>query len=80
VILAKAAGCSWTTTKELLRMFAANRDLSQQELDQTSASFEKLSLETARHIIKFCDGRTTLPTTKRRSAAAASAESVLHNA
>jgi uncharacterized protein (DUF2336 family) len=69
VILAKASGCSWTTTKALLKMYAAKRELSQDELDRMAASFEQLNQQTAQHIVKFCDGRTKPHSPARATAA-----------
>jgi uncharacterized protein (DUF2336 family) len=60
LILARAAGCSWTTTKTMLTMDVAGRGLSQQDLESAFASFERLSPETARHVIKFYERRSKL--------------------
>jgi uncharacterized protein (DUF2336 family) len=57
LILAKAAGCSWFTTKEMLLMFAAKRTLSAHDLSAANARFERLSPETARRIITFREQR-----------------------
>lgn len=57
LILAKAAGCSWMTTKELLQMQAAGRSLSAEDLDQALERYKKLRPETARNIIKFREQR-----------------------
>src|SRR5207247_573827 len=39
LLLARAAGCSWTTTKALLRMYAAKRKLSRHDMDRAFARF-----------------------------------------
>ena len=71
LILAKAAGCSWMTTKELLTMQAAGRSLSADDLEQSLERYKKLSQETARNIIKFREQRKKV----RAQAAAGEAES-----
>jgi hypothetical protein len=71
LILAKAAGCSWMTTKELLTMQAAGRSLSADDLEQSLERYKKLSQETARNIIKFREQRKKV----RAQAAAGDAES-----
>ena len=53
LVLAKAAGCSWTTVKELLLMYVAERDLQPDDLEQAFERYKKLTQETARHIINF---------------------------
>lgn len=53
LILAKAAGCSWTTAKELLLMYVAERNLRQHDLARALARYKKLTQETARDIINF---------------------------
>ena len=60
LILAKAARCSWATTRELLLMFAAKRSMSPSDLDAAYASFERLSPETARRIVNFREERARL--------------------
>jgi uncharacterized protein (DUF2336 family) len=60
LILAKAARCSWVTTKELLLMFAAQRSISPSDLSSAYASFERLSPETARRIVNFREERSRL--------------------
>ena len=69
LILAKAAGCSWMTTRELLLMQAAGRSLTNDDLEQALERYKKLSQETARNIIKFREQRK-----KVRAQAAASEE------
>jgi uncharacterized protein (DUF2336 family) len=53
LILAKAAGCSWATVKELLRMYVAERDLQPSNLARAFERYKKLSQDTARNIINF---------------------------
>src|SRR5882757_5685107 len=58
LILAKAAGCSWATAKSMLLMHSAGRGLSQQDLERASASFERLTRETARRVVEFYEQRS----------------------
>ena len=60
LILAKAAGCTWTTTKALLHMYAAKRTLSPQDLDRAFAKFERLSAKTAQAAVAFHTKRVKL--------------------
>jgi uncharacterized protein (DUF2336 family) len=53
LLFAKAAGCSWTTTRELLTMYAANRNLSPDDVTCSFERFEKLSRKTAQSIVAF---------------------------
>jgi uncharacterized protein (DUF2336 family) len=57
LILAKAAGCSWTTVKELLLMYAAERNLSPDDLERASERYQKLGETTARKVIRFYESR-----------------------
>jgi uncharacterized protein (DUF2336 family) len=57
LILAKAAGCSWTTAKELLLMYAAERNLSPEDLGRASQRYQKLGETTARRVIRFYEAR-----------------------
>jgi uncharacterized protein (DUF2336 family) len=57
LILAKAAGCSWTTAKELLLMHAAERDLQPDDLTRFFDRYKKLPRDTARNIINFYQQR-----------------------
>jgi uncharacterized protein (DUF2336 family) len=58
LLLSKAAGCSWTTTKAILIMHSAGRGLSNQDLESACTAFERLSRETARRVIKFYERRS----------------------
>jgi uncharacterized protein (DUF2336 family) len=60
LLLAKAAGCSWTTTRELLLMFVANRSLKPDDVTRAFERYKKLSQETARNIVNFYERRMTL--------------------
>jgi hypothetical protein len=60
LLLAKAAGCSWTTTRELLLMFVANRSLKPDDITRAFERYKKLSQETARNIVNFYERRMTL--------------------
>jgi len=53
LILSKAAGCSRTTTKAILLMQAADRGMSDQDLEKALMSFDRLSMETAKRVLKF---------------------------
>jgi uncharacterized protein (DUF2336 family) len=57
LILAKAAGCSRTTTKAILLMQAAGRGMSEADLEQALASFDRLSNKTAKRVLEFYDRR-----------------------
>ena len=68
LILAKAAGCSWTTVKELLLMHVAERNLQPDDLAQFFERYKKLTQQTARNIINFYGQRVKLRTQKTRGA------------
>jgi uncharacterized protein (DUF2336 family) len=53
LILAKAAGCSWSTVRELLLMYAAKRRLQPDDLGQAFDRYKNVSQETASNIVKF---------------------------
>ncbi len=57
LLLARAAGCSWITTKQLLLMFAANRTLSPDDLSLAFERFDRLSPETAMLVVRFHERR-----------------------
>ena len=57
LLLAKAAGCSWTTARELLLMYVANRGMQPDEITQAFERYRKLSPETARNIVSFHERR-----------------------
>ncbi len=66
LLLAKAAGCSWVTARELLQMCAAKRSLTRDDLLQAFERYKKLTQATARSIVEFHERRT-----KQRSEAIA---------
>lgn len=57
LILAKAAGCSRTTTKAILLMQAAGRGMSDADMEQALASFDRLSEKTAKRVLEFYERR-----------------------
>lgn len=60
LLLSKAAGCSWTTARELLLMYAANRSLKPDDMTRAFERYKKLSQETARNIVNFYERRMNL--------------------
>ena len=66
LVLAKAAGCSWTTVKELLLMYVAERNLQPDDLARTFERYAKLTQATARNIVNFYGQRVKLRTQKTR--------------
>jgi len=60
LLLAKAAGCSWTTARELLLMYAANRALKPDDITLAFERYKKLSQDTARNIVAFYERRLKL--------------------
>jgi uncharacterized protein (DUF2336 family) len=80
LILAKAANCSWTTTKAILIMQAAGRGLSQQDLDKACTAFERLGRETAQRVVKFYERRSKLAAEKSSSTSAVPPEAELQPA
>ncbi len=74
LILAKAAGCSWTTAKELLLMHVAERNLQPDDLGQFFERYKKLTQETARNIINFYGQRVQLRTQKTDGVGSGSSE------
>jgi uncharacterized protein (DUF2336 family) len=59
LLLARAAGCSWITTKQLLLMYAAKRTLSPDDLSLLFEKFNRLSPETAKRVVRFHERRMT---------------------
>ncbi len=57
IVLAKAADCSWTTTRELLLMQTAGRHMTPDDLRGELERYRTLSRETARSIIAFRERR-----------------------
>jgi hypothetical protein len=60
LLLAKAADCSWTTARELLLMYAANRNLKPDDITLAFERYRKLSQQTARNIVAFYERRLKL--------------------
>jgi uncharacterized protein (DUF2336 family) len=60
LLLAKAAGCSWTTAREMLVMYAANRNLQPDDITVAFERYRKLSPQTARNIVTFYEKRMKL--------------------
>lgn len=53
LVMTKAMGMSWATTKEILRMRAGARGISPGELDQCQATFMRLNPRTMRQVIEY---------------------------
>lgn len=62
VILAKAAGCSWSTARQLLTMYIAERDLQQNDLERAFERYKRLTQGTARNVVDFYERRLKLGT------------------
>jgi len=60
LVLAKTAGCSWTTVKELMLMYIADRNLQHDDLVRVFERYKRLTTQTARNIIDFCQQRVNL--------------------
>jgi hypothetical protein len=56
-VIAKVAGCSWTTVKELLLMTVADRRMSKTDLEQARRNFERLESRTAKRVLEFHEAR-----------------------
>lgn len=56
-IIAKVAGCSWTTVKALLLMAVVDRQMSKSDLDRARENFERLEWRTARRVLEFYEAR-----------------------
>jgi uncharacterized protein (DUF2336 family) len=59
-VIAKAAGCSWVTVKALLLMTAADRRMSNKDLDRARQNFERLEPRTAKRVLEFYDARRSV--------------------
>ncbi len=68
LILAKAAGCSWTTARELLLMHVAERNLKPADLEKSFERYKKLSRNVARDVISFHGQRIELRGKRDQSA------------
>jgi uncharacterized protein (DUF2336 family) len=60
LVLAKASDCSWTTTRELLLMHSAERNLQPADLERSFERYKKLSRDIARDVISFHGQRVEL--------------------
>lgn len=67
LILAKAAGCSWTTAKELLLMYAAERDLQDEDLVRSYERYQGLSEGTAKKVVRFYQSSIKLRSSDMRT-------------
>jgi len=76
LLLAKAAGCSWVTTRELLQMHAARRGLTPDELARAFERYKKITQETARSIVQFHEQRMQQRDQKPAAEAAGQVEEV----
>jgi uncharacterized protein (DUF2336 family) len=56
-VIARAAGCSWSTVKLLLLMTAADRRMSRADLDEARENFERLEVRTAKRVLEFYEER-----------------------
>jgi uncharacterized protein (DUF2336 family) len=74
LVLARAAGCSWITTRELLQMQAANRNLTPDDLSLAFERFKKLSQETARNVVAFRERRLQMQGRQMKRGGKASAD------
>ena len=70
LLLAKAAGCSWTTAREMLVMFAANRNLQPDDITVAFERYRKLSQQTARNIVTFYERRMKFRATANKGKSA----------
>ncbi len=75
LVLAKAAGCSWTAVKELLLMYVGERNLKPDGLEQAFARYKKLTQDTARYNINFYRQRVKVRAQKTGGATMRSPES-----
>jgi uncharacterized protein (DUF2336 family) len=70
LILAKVAGLSPATTRAVLLLRAADRGMSNDDLERAMTSFHKLQPETARRVLSFFRTRSRRPSTSSVSTAA----------
>jgi uncharacterized protein (DUF2336 family) len=62
LLLAKAAGCSWTTARALLQLREAGRHLTADDLGRCAEQYRKLKDETARNVIRLRECRLRMHT------------------
>jgi uncharacterized protein (DUF2336 family) len=75
-VIAKAAGCSWVTVKALLLMTAADRRMSNKDLDRARQNFERLEPRTAKRVLEFYDARRNVRTIARQPIASSASASL----
>ncbi len=75
LILGKAAGCSWSTVKELLLMQTGKRRLQADDLSRAGERYQKLGRQTACNIVGFYKRRMELRERKGALAAVAQDQS-----
>jgi uncharacterized protein (DUF2336 family) len=75
-VIAKAAGCSWVTVKALLLMTAADRRMSNKDLDRARQNFERLEPRTAKRVLEFYDARRNVRTVARPPIASSASASL----
>lgn len=68
-IVAKAFSCSWATVKALLQMRAADRRMSNGDLDRAREDYERLEPATARRVLDFYETRRGLASASDRTPA-----------
>jgi uncharacterized protein (DUF2336 family) len=56
-VIAKAGGCSWATVKALLLMAAADRRMSEKDLNRARDDYERLEAQTAKRVLEFYEAR-----------------------
>jgi uncharacterized protein (DUF2336 family) len=61
LIVAKAIGLSWSTTKGILRLCAGKNGVSEQSLGRSLSVFSKLKQETAQQVVEFQRKRQSAP-------------------
>lgn len=66
-IVAKASSCSWATVKALLLMRAADRRMSNADLDWARENFERLDVGTAKRVLEFYETRRDLASANDRT-------------
>lgn len=74
-IVARAANCSWATTKALLMMTAAERKMTRMDLERARENFERLELATAKRVLEFYEMRRNAGTDASEPMAAMESES-----
>jgi uncharacterized protein (DUF2336 family) len=62
-VIAKAAGCSWATVKAILLMTAADRRMSEKDLNRARDDYERLEAQTAKRVLEFYEARRDAHTT-----------------